>query len=156
MPIGNLTSQFFANVYLNELDQFVKHVLKVKYYLRYVDDLIILHSSKKQLKDHKLQINLFLKEKLKLDLHPDKSKIISLSRGVDFLGFRSFWQHALLRKRNIQTMRKKVSAYKAGEICFGELFDSFKGWQAYACWANTYNIQNNFKRQIIDALWEKI
>ena len=80
MPLGNLTSQFFANVYLNELDQFVKHKLKTKYYIRYVDDFVILHSSKEQLENWKKEIEIFLNEKLKLELHPDKSKIINLSK----------------------------------------------------------------------------
>ena len=83
MPLGNLTSQFFANVYLNELDYFVKHKLKVKYYIRYVDDFVILHSSKKQLEIWLSQINNFLKRELKLEIHPEKSRIISLSRGID-------------------------------------------------------------------------
>ena len=62
MPLGNLTSQFFANVYLNELDYFVKHKLKAKYYIRYVDDFVILHRSKKQLEIWKKEINGFLNE----------------------------------------------------------------------------------------------
>ena len=90
MPIGNLTSQFFANVYLNELDYFVKNKLKCKYYIRYVDDFIILHESKEQLEKWKKEISNFLKEKLKIELHPQKSKIIPLSKGIDFLGFRNF------------------------------------------------------------------
>ena len=83
MPLGNLTSQFFANVYLNKLDYFVKHKLKAKYYIRYVDDFVILHSSKKQLEIWLSQINNFLKRELKLEIHPEKSRIISLSRGID-------------------------------------------------------------------------
>ena len=82
MPLGNLTSQFFANVYLNELDYFVKHKLKAKYYIRYVDDFVILHQSKEQLEIWKKQINHFLNTELKLELHPDKSKIVSLSNGT--------------------------------------------------------------------------
>src|SRR3989344_2514821 len=156
MPIGNLTSQFFANLYLNEFDYFVKHKLWAKYYIRYVDDFVILHESKEQLEVWKRCIDNFLKNKLKIELHPQKSRIIRLSQGIDFLGFRNFWQHTLLRKRNIQTMRKRVSAYKEREICFGQLFNSFKGWQAYAKWANTYKIQENFKRQIINLLWNRI
>ncbi|MFC1682443.1 RNA-directed DNA polymerase, partial [Nanoarchaeota archaeon] len=100
MPLGNLTSQFFANVYLNELDQFVKHKLKAKYYIRYVDDFVILHKSKEQLYNWKKEIYKFLKEKLKLELHPDKSQVISLSKGIDFVGFRNFYYFKLLRKRN--------------------------------------------------------
>ena len=76
MPLGNLTSQFFANIYLNELDYFVKHELKAKYYIRYVDDFVILHESKEQLQVWKEKINAFLRIKLKLELHKDKSKII--------------------------------------------------------------------------------
>ncbi len=103
MPLGNLTSQFFANIYLNELDYFVKHKLKVKYYIRYVDDFVILHSSKSQLKIWKQKINEFLKNKLSLELHPDKSRIISLSKGIDFVGFRNYYYFKLLRKRNLRT-----------------------------------------------------
>src|SRR3989344_330036 len=84
MPLGNLTSQFFANVYLNELDQFIKHKLKTKYYIRYVDDFVLLHHSKIVLENYKTEINEFLKSELKLELHPDKSKIFSLAKGTAF------------------------------------------------------------------------
>ncbi|MCX6750380.1 MAG: RNA-directed DNA polymerase, partial [Candidatus Pacearchaeota archaeon] len=67
MPLGNLTSQFFANVYLNELDQFVKHKLKAKYYIRYVDDFVILHNSKLQLEIWKIGLGRFLREMLKIE-----------------------------------------------------------------------------------------
>ena len=89
MPLGNLTSQFFANVYLNELDSYVKHVLKIKYYIRYVDDFVILHESREQLGVWKEQIDRFLREKLKIELHQQKSRIIPLSRGIilDFCWF---------------------------------------------------------------------
>ena len=91
MPLGNLTSQFFANIYLSELDYFIKHKLNAKYYIRYVDDFVILHDSKSQLEIWKNEIDNFLRDKLKLELHPQKSKIISLSRGIDFVGFRNFY-----------------------------------------------------------------
>ena len=104
MPLGNLTSQFFANVYLNESDYFIKHKLKVKYYIRYVDDFVILYESKEQLEKWKEEIDKFLKEKLKIELHTQKSRIIHLSKGVDFVGFRNFYHHKLLRKRNIIKM----------------------------------------------------
>ena len=89
MPLGNYTSQFFANVYLTELDYFVKHTLKAKYYIRYVDDFVILHRSKKRLEYFKKSIIEFLRE-IKLELHPDKSDIIPLQKGVNFLGYRIF------------------------------------------------------------------
>ena len=93
MPLGNLTSQFFANIYLNELDYFVKHELKVKYYIRYVDDFVILHRSKKRLAFYETKINEFLREKLKLELHPDKSKTSSLANGITFLGYKIFYHY---------------------------------------------------------------
>ncbi len=85
IPLGNLTSQFFANVYLNELDWFIKSDLKAKYYIRYVDDFVILHSDKNVLLRYKDRINQFLKQKLNIELHPDKSKIIRLKNTLNFL-----------------------------------------------------------------------
>src|SRR3989344_3231576 len=111
MPLGNLTSQFFANVYLNELDKFVKHKLRAKYYIRYVDDFVILHSSKEHLRYWKEQIEEFLINELKLKLHLDKSKLISLSKGIDFVGFRNFWYFKLLRKRNVKKMKNKIKEF---------------------------------------------
>jgi len=139
MPLGNLTSQFFANVYLNELDYFVKHTLRAKYYIRYVDDFVILHKSNIQLKIWKLRIDRFLKEKLKLELHPDKSKIIPLSRGVDFVGFRNFYHFKLLRKRNIRKISYRLKQFQQDGLNEEKLKESLNGWWAYARWANSYN-----------------
>lgn len=141
MPLGNLTSQFFANVYLNELDQFVKHKLQAKYYIRYVDDFVILHSSKTQLRIWKKEVDLFLSEKLRLQLHPDKSKIINFSRGVDFVGFRNFYYYKLLRKRNIRKMGYRIKLYNEGVISSDKFLEIFQGWQAYARWANSYRLR---------------
>jgi len=111
MPLGNLTSQFFANVYLNELDYFVKHNLKVKYYIRYVDDFVILNNDKEKLVEYKKQIDKFLNENLKICLHPEKSKILSLNEGIGFLGFRVFYYHKLLKKSNIKKMKKTLDKF---------------------------------------------
>lgn len=130
MPLGNLTSQFFANVYLNELDYFVKHYLKTKYYIRYVDDFVILGNSKKQIEEYKFAINEFLKDELKLELHPEKSKIISLSRGVEFVGFRNFYYFRLLRKRNTKNIVNKMRLFNKGKLSYEKLVESFNGWYA--------------------------
>lgn len=111
MPLGNLTSQFFANVYLSELDYFVKHKLKTKYYIRYVDDFVILHRSKEKLLLYKWLINNFLKS-LKLELHPEKSKVIPLHKGVNLLGFRVFYHYKLPRKSNIRKFERKLNFYE--------------------------------------------
>jgi len=145
MPLGNLTSQFFANVYLNELDQFVKHDLKAKYYIRYVDDFVIFHRDKPVLQNWKLQIDDFLKRSLKLQLHPEKSSIISLNRGITLLGFRIFHDYRLLKKSNAKRIWKRLGAFKqkydAGRMSQEQIARSLKGWVAYAKFANTYNLR---------------
>ena len=148
MPLGNLTSQFFANIYLNELDKFVKHKLKARYYLRYVDDFVILHSSRSQLKSWENTINNFLNKKLKIELHSDKSRIISLSKGIDFVGFRNFYYFKLLRKRNINNMKLLIERFKEEIITKEKLLESFQGWNAYAKWANSYNLRKNIVKSI--------
>lgn len=86
LPIGNLSSQFFANIYLNALDQFIKHQLKAKHYIRYVDDFIILHESAQWLNEALSQINTFLPSRLNAKLNPTKTILQPVDRGVDFVG----------------------------------------------------------------------
>lgn len=148
MPLGNLTSQFFANVYLNELDYFVKHELKAKYYIRYVDDFALLHESKEQLGIWKERINIFLRDKLELELHPDKSKVIPLSKGVDFVGFRNLYHFRLLRRRNIGNMERKVFLFKQDMTSKETLVESFKGWKAYARWSNSFKLCKRISNKI--------
>lgn len=153
MPLGNLTSQFFANIYLNELDYFVKQNLKAKYYLRYVDDFVILHPSPTVLQEWKEQIAQFLAEKLSLKLHPDKSKIIEINRGVDFLGFKVFPHHRILKRKNMRHFLRKLqkmdSLYQERKITYDEVYDFMEGWCAHAKNANTFN-----RRQKILASFE--
>ncbi len=148
MPIGNLTSQFFANVYLNELDYFVKHRLKAKYYIRYVDDFIILDASKQKLESYKTAISEFLKT-IKLELHPEKSKIVPLRNGVKFLGFRVFYKYKIPKKSNIRVLKNRIEhfieLYRDGITNKNEILERISGWNAYAMHANTYK----FRRQIM-------
>ena len=150
MPLGNLTSQFFANVYLNELDHFVKHKLKAKYYIRYVDDFVILHSDKSLLVDYKNQIDNFLKNKLQIELHPDKSKIIHIGNRLNFLGFRMFYYHKLLKKSNLRKMKTKfeflMREYEKGKTDYDTIYDFFEGWLAYAKHANIHR----FRKRIVN------
>lgn len=151
IPLGNYTSQFFANLYLNELDQFVKHELKAKYYIRYVDDFIILHQSKQQLKIWKSKIQEFLRNNLKLELHKDKSKINPLYKGIDFLGFRIFQKHILLRKRNINKINSKIKKIKD----YDKLMDSVEGFLACAKSAKCYKLKLNLMKNLDDGVWYK-
>ncbi|MFH1425274.1 MAG: RNA-directed DNA polymerase [archaeon] len=156
MPLGNLTSQFFANIYLSELDYFVKHKLKVKYYVRYVDDFAVLHTSQKQLEVWKEKIIHFLNEKLKLRLHPNKSRIISLSRGVDFIGFRNFYNFKLTRKRCFRKMERRVNIFEKEKISYIELMKCFQGWNAHTKWANTYKLRKQIAGNIARIKHKKI
>jgi len=152
MPLGNLTSQFFANVYLNELDQYSKHKLKVKYYIRYVDDFVILHNDKAILEFYKREIDNFLKDNLKIELHKDKSKIVSLDKGVTFLGFRIFYYHKLLKKSNIRKIKNNLRMFKENfdksKIDYDKIYDSFEGWIEYVKHANTYKFRKKFAKEI--------
>jgi len=97
LPLGNLTSQLFANVYLNQLDQFIKHELKVKHYVRYADDFVILSPDKPQLENLLPPISSFLQTNLQLQLHPHKIFLQTIASGVDFLGWVNFADHRVLR-----------------------------------------------------------
>lgn len=108
LPIGNLTSQYFGNIYMNELDQFIKHKLKIKYYLRYTDDFIILSPDKKYLEELLPEIVDFLKTKLELELHPDKIKFTTLAHGIDFLGYVVYPHHVLPRTKTKKRIFKKA------------------------------------------------
>ena len=145
MPLGNMTSQFFANVYLDELDQFVKHRLKAKYYLRYVDDFVILHRDRGQLERWEEAIAAFLHERLELGLHPEKSKIIPLRKGITLLGFRVFYHYKLLKKSNTKRIWKRLEKFRywhdKGEVSRKEIVRSLEGWLAYAGFADSYNLR---------------
>ncbi|MBL7160897.1 MAG: hypothetical protein ISS93_03560 [Candidatus Aenigmarchaeota archaeon] len=149
MPLGNLTSQFFANVYLGELDYFVKHRLRVRYYIRYVDDFVILHKSRKILEAYKKQIKEFL-ESLKIRLHPDKSRIYPLHKGTEFLGFRVFYYHKLIKRSNMRRIRKRLLEFKSiwgnDKELDQKILRSIDGWCAYAMQGDTYNLRGQITK----------
>lgn len=108
IPLGNLTSQLFSNIYLNELDQFVKRKLRVKYYVRYVDDFVILSRDKAYLENLIGEISKFLAEKLELQLHPQKIIIGKYHKGIDFLGYVIFPHHNILRTKTKKRIFKRI------------------------------------------------
>ncbi len=152
MPLGNLTSQFFANVYLNELDYFVKHKLRVRFYIRYVDDFVIMHRSREKLMDYKNKIDEFLVNKLALVLHPEKSKIFPLYKGTTFLGLKLFAYHLVIRKKNIRKFMKKLNKmdkkYNQDLISYDKIYDCLEGWFAYSKHADMYKFRNNLMAQL--------
>ena len=109
IPLGNVTSQLFSNIYLNELDQFVKRELRIKYYIRYADDFVILSGDINFLEVVLRQIEVFLKEELNLKFHADKISIGKWHKGIDFLGYVVFPHHILLRTKTKRRMFKRAT-----------------------------------------------
>lgn len=108
LPLGNLTSQLLVNIYMNKFDQFVKHEIKVKYYIRYADDFVFLSDDKEWLILILPLINRFLVEELHLKLHPQKTHINTLASGIDFLGWVNFIEHKTLRTKTKRRMMRRV------------------------------------------------
>ena len=109
LPLGNLTSQLFVNIYMNKFDQFMKHKLKVEHYIRYADDFIIFSEDKKWLEKQIELIREFLHRELKLELHPNKIFIKTVASGVDFLGMVNFSDYRVLRTKTKRRMIKKIN-----------------------------------------------
>ena len=144
IPIGNLTSQLFANIYLDRLDQFVKRQLHIHHYVRFMDDFINVHHDKPTLWEWRYAITDFLRNTLHLELNP-KTAIFPEARGVDFLGYRIWRTHRLLRKRSVKRMRRKLKIYQrkytTGEISLDHISASIASWVGHARHANTYNLR---------------
>ena len=109
LPLGNLTSQLLVNIYMNEFDQYVKHVLRQEFYIRYADDFVIMSGDREKLEEVLLKVDVFLKERLKLSLHPDKVFIKTFASGVDFLGWVHFPHHRVLRTATKKRMFRNIS-----------------------------------------------
>lgn len=144
LPIGNLTSQLFANIYLNQLDYFVKQNLGEKYYGRYMDDFFIISNDKEKLKKDKEKIDLFLRQVLKLELHKNKTFIQNVNQGVCFVGYRVFADYTLIRGSTLinfqKKYHKKVKKYQKGLIAWEELEKCQKSFQGHLKHANAYNL----------------
>jgi len=147
VPIGNYTSQWFGNIYLNELDQHVKHVYKIKHYVRYCDDFLFFHDDKEELRRIAKDVNIFLDENLGLKM--SKCNLFPVSQGVDFLGYRHFPKYVLLRKSTAKRVRRRLKILPrllgTGRITleyFRSCIASYIGWMR---WANCYNFGLNLQ-----------
>lgn len=120
LPIGNLTSQFFSNVYLNVLDQYVKQHLKCKYYCRYVDDFVIMHKDPHYLNQIHKELTVFLKENLNLELHQNKKLINKIDKGIDFVGFVVKPYRINLRQKTLKRIFKIIREQKNNDKWFYE------------------------------------
>lgn len=146
LPIGNLTSQFFANIYLNELDQYVKHVLKVHYYLRYVDDFVILGHDPKELSIIREKINIFLLDNLRLILHPKRRKLLPSCNGIDFLGYIVRHNYILIRRRVVNNLHAKLDHFeKNGTDGIEATIASYRG---HFKWGNSYRLKLKINNRV--------
>ncbi len=140
IPLGNLTSQIFANIYLNEMDQFIKHNLKIKYYIRYADDFIILETEKLKLKPSLISIGRFLQNNLNLRLHPKKIILTKLTRGIDFCGYIVLPHFILPRTKTKRRILNKVSREQTS-------YESLQSYLGYFCHAKSYRIVEDLKNR---------
>ncbi|UJB69755.1 RNA-directed DNA polymerase [Acaryochloris sp. 'Moss Beach'] len=154
LPIGNLTSQFFANVYLNGFDHFVKEQLKAQKYVRYVDDFALFDDSRENLEQARQAIEAFLTQ-LRLKIHPIKSQIVATQHGVAFLGFRIFPTHIRVQNANIRRGRKRLrklqKAYARGEISARIIDQSIQSWVAHLDHADTWQLRKRIFTDLVFA-----
>ena len=146
LPLGNYTSQMFANIYLNELDQYAKHKLKCKYYFRYMDDIVILCENKEIAQNTLKEITKLLDERLKLSLN-SKTKIFKSVQGVNFCGYKINEHRLKIRNTSKYRMKRKLKKYtrqlKDGEITLPEIQRSIAGWLGYVKHADSYNLRKS-------------
>jgi len=147
LPIGNLTSQFFANVYLNPLDHFVKHNLRVRGYVRYVDDFLLFGNDRAELKRQGNAVRDKVAE-LRLSIHPDKYRLLPTTQGVDFVGFVNFPDgRRKLRNDNVRRFERRLSRLKfeasRGEREWAQVTRSVQSWIAHASHAQSYHLRQD-------------
>lgn len=150
IPIGNYTSQYFANIYLNELDQYIKRTLRIHYYVRYMDDFVLLCENKESAIKLKNIIQDFLGKNLKLELNK-KSRYYPCKMGVNFCGYRIFPTHMLLRNsskkkihRNVKKWNKK---YQEHTLDVAHTMQQFNSWRGHADHCNSYNLKNKMMQK---------
>ena len=151
LPIGNLTSQFWANCYLNPLDHFVKRVLRCRGYLRYVDDFLLFADDKRRLWDWKRTLQDFL-ARLRLTLHDRESTVYPVTQGIPFLGFRVYPTYRRLKRRNgvafARRLRRWYAALARGEMSYEALHRRVQGWVAHAVHGDTEGLRRSLLASI--------
>ena len=143
LEIGNYTSQVFANIYLNEVDQYIKHELKMKYYVRYLDDSIIFAQTKQEAKEVLEKVRIIIRKKLKLELN-DKTQIFKAKQGVNFCGYKINEYRLKLRNRGKKKLKKKIKKLKTEvknrKISSHDAKKELAGHIGYIKWADVYNL----------------
>lgn len=155
LPIGNLTSQFFANVYLNPLDHFVKEGLRARFYLRYMDDMVVFADCKPVLKEWRSAIEGFLEKQLMLAVNPGSSLLNSRPHGLPFLGFRIFGNLVRLKRENLvrlkKRLRQRIFEYESGAIIVEKLVQSAQSMFEHAAFADSLSLRQKVLAPLADA-----
>ena len=145
LPMGNLTSQFFANLYLSDFDHFIKEKLATRHYLRYCDDFVIFGNSRAWLNNIKREIQKYLST-LRLRLHENKSRVFRTTDGIDFLGYRIYPDYVRVRKNIVKRYRRKLrnmaEEYRSGNIMIPEINNSIQSWIGHVKHADSYQLRN--------------
>lgn len=156
LPIGNLTSQFFANTYLNGFDHFVKEQLKILKYVRYVDDFALFSDDRKLLAEARLAIEEYLAQQLRLKIHPIKSQLFETKIGASFLGFRIFADTIRVRNSNLHQGRQRLNRlqkeYAQGKIELQKIHQSIQSWFAHLKHGDTWQL----RQQITDIYFPRL
>lgn len=152
LPIGNLTSQMFANIYMNEVDQFCKQKLKIHNYIRYMDDIIILDDNKKRLNLWKNEIELFVNKRLKLRLN-NKTAIRPINMGIEFVGYRIWPTHRKLRKSTVLKMKARFREvqylYSKGLLDYDEIRSITASYYGLMKHCNSYNLRKKISDTVV-------
>jgi retron-type reverse transcriptase len=145
LPVGNQTSQFFANVYLNPLDHFLKETLGCRRYIRYVDDFVVLSDDREELWQARDAIEAYLHARLRLRLHPRKQYVAPVTAGIDFLGYRVYPTHRRLRRssglRFARRLKRMQLHYRQGKIDGKKVGQRVASWIGHAAHADTYGLR---------------
>lgn len=143
LPLGNTLSQICANIYMNEVDQYVKRKLRVKYYIRYMDDSIAIMPSIPEAKEVLELVRIYVKDKLGLDLNEKKSKVFPLNQGVNAVGYKIYATHRLLRNDCKKKIKRKVKAMPhliaEDKLTVKKAEQMLNSWLGHASHANSYN-----------------
>lgn len=148
IPIGNYTSQYFANIYMNELDHYIKEKLKVKYYIRFMDDGILIVENKEKAKEILKKIKEFIQKKLNLELNK-KTGYFPVKNGCVFCGYRIYNNYKLIKRANIIRVKKRIKGWnkewKKGRYDFEKWNQSFNAWKGYSMHADSYRLIEKLK-----------
>lgn len=153
LPMGNLTSQFFANLYLSPLDHYVKESLGIEGYIRYVDDFLVFGIEKGKLQEVKHRIDVFLKDQLRLMLHPKKSHVFPVATGIPFLGQRVYLTHRKLQQQNVRRLRKRmrydIQAFMDKALSADEFECKLNAWLGHARQADTFHLRHSIYQELL-------